>query len=103
MALRFAGVCAARGHPPPLRAANADYPSAVSESLALRAQGSRCLGTSNRSDRQFDLDPRPRLWRAVDGDLPADCLHTILESDESRPASGIRSADAVVSDREAER
>ena len=34
LALRLPGVCAARGHLPPLRAANADYLSAVSDGQA---------------------------------------------------------------------
>ena len=51
-------------------------------------------------ERKRDDEQRPGAGRALDPDRPAEGLDTIVQSDESRALAGIRSADAVVADRQ---
>jgi hypothetical protein len=66
------------------------------------ATRSCCLFLSRRLDleRKSDDEQRPDAGRALDTDRPAEGLDAIMQADESRALAGIRSADAVVADRQ---
>jgi hypothetical protein len=51
-------------------------------------------------ERKRDFEQRPGAGRALDPDRPAEGLDAIVQADESRALAGIRSADAVVADRQ---
>jgi hypothetical protein len=51
-------------------------------------------------ERKRDDEQRPGAGRALDPDRPAEGLDAIVQADESRAVAGIRSADAVVADRQ---
>src|SRR6266702_1062515 len=51
-------------------------------------------------ERKRDDERRSATGRAIDPDRPAERLDAILQADESRALAGIRSADAIVADRQ---
>src|SRR5580700_8364993 len=51
-------------------------------------------------EREFYLQGGPRPGRAVEGNPAAECLHAVLESDQSGAVGEVGAAGAVVANRE---
>src|SRR5580700_5437996 len=77
----------------PITAANGDLTAYLPWVLA----GGDAVGVG---EREFYLQGGPRPGRAVEGNPAAECLHAVLESDQSGAVGEVGAAGAVVANRE---